>query len=111
MQIWAAAHVQGSRTATCTAPTCLNLYPHICHSQQQQQQQQQRHHFTLHTAAVAACYFHRLLKHVRDEDWSMAEIVNALCNRRYSERTIAYAESHDQAMVSTEGGCTGSVVV
>jgi hypothetical protein len=29
----------------------------------------------------------------------MIDIVNALCNRRYSEKTIAYAESHDQALV------------
>eukprot|EP00879_Flechtneria_rotunda_P011602 GHRR01012119.1.p1 GENE.GHRR01012119.1~~GHRR01012119.1.p1 ORF type:complete len:733 (+),score=193.09 GHRR01012119.1:150-2348(+) len=41
----------------------------------------------------------RLLKHVRDEHWEMMEIVNALCNRRYTEKTVAYAESHDQALV------------
>ncbi|WIA28178.1 hypothetical protein OEZ86_010746 [Tetradesmus obliquus] len=41
----------------------------------------------------------RLLKHVRDEDWEMMDLVNALCNRRYTEKTVAYAESHDQAMV------------
>ena len=40
-----------------------------------------------------------MLKHQRDEQWSMAGIVTALCNRRYSERTVAYAESHDQALV------------
>lgn len=32
----------------------------------------------------------------------MGELVNALCNRRYTEKTVAYAESHDQALVSTE---------
>jgi 1,4-alpha-glucan branching enzyme len=41
----------------------------------------------------------RLLKHVRDEDWEMMDLVNALCNRRYTEKTVAYAESHDQALV------------
>ena len=41
----------------------------------------------------------KMLKHQRDEQWSMAGIVTALCNRRYSERTVAYAESHDQALV------------
>jgi 1,4-alpha-glucan branching enzyme len=41
----------------------------------------------------------RLLKHVRDENWDMMELVNALCNRRYTEKTVAYAESHDQALV------------
>jgi hypothetical protein len=45
----------------------------------------------------------QLLKHVRDEKWSMMDIVKALCNRRYSEKTVAYAESHDQALVR-EGG-------
>lgn len=41
----------------------------------------------------------KTLKHVRDENWSMSDIVTALCNRRYTERTVAYAESHDQALV------------
>jgi 1,4-alpha-glucan branching enzyme len=41
----------------------------------------------------------KLLKHVRDENWDMMELVNALCNRRYTEKTVAYAESHDQALV------------
>jgi hypothetical protein len=41
----------------------------------------------------------RLLKHVRDENWDMMDVVNALCNRRYTEKTVAYAESHDQALV------------
>eukprot|EP01026_Neomeris_dumetosa_P075613 TRINITY_DN80114_c0_g1_i6.p1 TRINITY_DN80114_c0_g1~~TRINITY_DN80114_c0_g1_i6.p1 ORF type:complete len:484 (-),score=74.47 TRINITY_DN80114_c0_g1_i6:81-1355(-) len=40
-----------------------------------------------------------LLKDVRDEDWSMMDIVTTLCNRRYTEATIGYAESHDQALV------------
>ncbi|KAL6754518.1 starch branching enzyme [Haematococcus lacustris] len=40
-----------------------------------------------------------LLKNKRDEQWSMLEIVSALCNRRYSELTVGYAESHDQALV------------
>eukprot|EP00899_Mesostigma_viride_P000843 jgi/Mesvir1/1075/Mv17590-RA.1 len=41
----------------------------------------------------------QLLKHRVDEQWGMHEIVVALCNRRYSEKCIAYAESHDQALV------------
>lgn len=41
----------------------------------------------------------QLLKHQRDEQWQMMDIVNALCNRRYSEKTVAYCESHDQALV------------
>lgn len=39
------------------------------------------------------------LKHKQDEEWSMQEIWNVLGNRRYGEKTVAYAESHDQAMV------------
>lgn len=30
---------------------------------------------------------------------SQQELVSVLCNRRYSEKTVAYAESHDQALV------------
>jgi 1,4-alpha-glucan branching enzyme len=39
------------------------------------------------------------LKHKRDEEWSVQEIWNVLSNRRYGEKTVAYTESHDQAMV------------
>jgi 1,4-alpha-glucan branching enzyme len=41
----------------------------------------------------------KLLKHSRDEDWDMNELWTALTNRREIEKTIAYAESHDQALV------------
>jgi 1,4-alpha-glucan branching enzyme len=41
----------------------------------------------------------KLLKEVRDEDWNMGHIVHTLTNRRWNEKTIAYAESHDQAIV------------
>ncbi|KAG2486093.1 hypothetical protein HYH03_015188 [Edaphochlamys debaryana] len=44
----------------------------------------------------------QLLKHSRDEHWRMADIVTAMCNRRYSEVSIAYAESHDQALVGDQ---------
>lgn len=40
-----------------------------------------------------------LLKNSRDEHWSMTALVSTLCNRRYSERTVAYSESHDQSIV------------
>lgn len=39
------------------------------------------------------------LKHKRDEQWSMQEIVLTLTNRRYTEKCVAYAESHDQSIV------------
>ncbi|MES2476919.1 MAG: alpha-amylase family glycosyl hydrolase [Verrucomicrobiota bacterium] len=41
----------------------------------------------------------KLLKHSRDEEWNMAELWDMLANRRHGEATIAYAESHDQALV------------
>ncbi|KAL0267822.1 UNVERIFIED_CONTAM: hypothetical protein PYX00_009975 [Menopon gallinae] len=41
----------------------------------------------------------KLLKEVKDEDWDMGKIVHTLTNRRWMEKTIAYAESHDQALV------------
>uniref|UniRef100_A0A8C5XUZ0 1,4-alpha-glucan-branching enzyme n=1 Tax=Microcebus murinus TaxID=30608 RepID=A0A8C5XUZ0_MICMU len=40
-----------------------------------------------------------LLKEFKDEDWNMGNIVFTLTNRRYLEKCIAYAESHDQALV------------
>ena len=44
-------------------------------------------------------YWIKLLKHTSDENWNIHEIWDALSNRRYKEKTIAYAESHDQALV------------
>ncbi|XP_028839728.1 1,4-alpha-glucan-branching enzyme isoform X2 [Denticeps clupeoides] len=41
----------------------------------------------------------QILKERRDEEWDMADIVYTLTNRRRGERSIAYAESHDQALV------------
>jgi len=41
----------------------------------------------------------QLLKEKRDEDWNMGNIVHTLTNRRWQEKTIAYCESHDQALV------------
>lgn len=40
-----------------------------------------------------------LLKGKKDEDWDMGNIVHTLTNRRWQEKTVAYAESHDQALV------------
>eukprot|EP00727_Mastigamoeba_balamuthi_P009999 m51a1_g5621 putative -alpha-glucan branching enzyme (725) ;mRNA; f:773370-775984 len=41
----------------------------------------------------------KLLKSVKDEDWNVADIAWMLSNRRWNEPCIAYAESHDQALV------------
>jgi 1,4-alpha-glucan branching enzyme len=40
-----------------------------------------------------------LLSKTKDENWSMSGIVWTLTNRRHLEPTIAYPESHDQALV------------
>ncbi|KAH6782460.1 starch branching enzyme 2.2 [Perilla frutescens var. frutescens] len=39
------------------------------------------------------------LKNKEDAEWSMNELSWSLTNRRYTEKCIAYAESHDQAIV------------
>ncbi|XP_028517628.1 1,4-alpha-glucan-branching enzyme isoform X2 [Exaiptasia diaphana] len=41
----------------------------------------------------------KILKSTKDEDWDMFNIFFVLTNRRHNEKTIAYAESHDQALV------------
>ena len=42
------------------------------------------------------------VKEQRDEDWSMSALVSSLCNRRRSERTVGYVESHDQSLVGDQ---------
>ena len=44
-------------------------------------------------------YWIKLLKEKQDEDWNMDEIWYTLTDRRPDVGTIAYAESHDQALV------------
>ncbi|MBW2569376.1 MAG: alpha amylase C-terminal domain-containing protein [Deltaproteobacteria bacterium] len=44
-------------------------------------------------------YWIRLIKEVRDESWHMGHLWHELTNRRIDEKTISYAESHDQALV------------
>ncbi|OQE32955.1 hypothetical protein PENFLA_c001G10184 [Penicillium flavigenum] len=41
----------------------------------------------------------KLLKESTDDEWDMGSISFTLTNRRHGEKTIAYAESHDQALV------------
>lgn len=41
----------------------------------------------------------KLLKEKQDEDWDFGNICFTLTNRRYREKSICYAESHDQALV------------
>ncbi len=41
----------------------------------------------------------KYLKKVKDEDWNIHEMWNTLTNRLPDTKTVAYAESHDQALV------------
>jgi len=47
-------------------------------------------------------YWIKLTKDNRDEDWLMGRLWYELTNRRHDERTISYAESHDQALVGDQ---------
>lgn len=44
----------------------------------------------------------KTLKHKHDEQWDMFELWHQLTNRPQAERSIGYAESHDQALVGDQ---------
>lgn len=44
-------------------------------------------------------YWIKILKEKADEQWDLAALYHTLLNRRWSEKHVGYAESHDQAMV------------
>lgn len=44
-------------------------------------------------------YWIKLLKEYKDEDWNIYDLWNVMTNRLPGVKTIAYAESHDQALV------------
>lgn len=44
-------------------------------------------------------YWIKMIKEQKDEDWKPSSIFWEMTNRRADEKTIAYAESHDQALV------------
>ncbi|GAB4480121.1 MAG: alpha amylase C-terminal domain-containing protein [Thermoflexibacter sp.] len=44
-------------------------------------------------------YWIKLLKEYPDETWNIHDMWHVLTNRRFNEKTIAYSESHDQALV------------
>ena len=46
-----------------------------------------------------ADYWIKIIKERRDEDWNMGELYHELTSKRSDEKTISYAECHDQAMV------------
>ena len=41
----------------------------------------------------------KLLKEQKDEDWDILEIYSTMIDRKWDVKTVAYAESHDQALV------------
>jgi 1,4-alpha-glucan branching enzyme len=47
-------------------------------------------------------YWIRIVKHVSDEYWHMGNMWYELTNRRKEEKTISYAESHDQSLVGDQ---------
>ena len=47
-------------------------------------------------------YWIKLIKDFKDEDWPTGHLWFELTNRRRDERTISYAESHDQALVGDQ---------
>lgn len=47
-------------------------------------------------------YWIRLCKEIPDEHWPIGHLWYELCNRRKEEKTISYAESHDQALVGDQ---------
>jgi 1,4-alpha-glucan branching enzyme len=47
-------------------------------------------------------YWIQLIKDTKDEDWPIGYLWFELTNRRKDEKTISYAESHDQALVGDQ---------
>jgi 1,4-alpha-glucan branching enzyme len=41
----------------------------------------------------------KMLKEKRDEDWDISELYNTMLDHKFDIKTIAYCESHDQALV------------
>ena len=55
--------------------------------------------FTHRLAMGLPDYWIKIIKELKDEDWRVGDMWYTLINRRYGEPNIAYAESHDQALV------------
>ncbi len=55
--------------------------------------------FDFRMAMGVADHWIKWIKEKSDEQWSMGEIYYELSNKREDERTISYAECHDQALV------------
>jgi 1,4-alpha-glucan branching enzyme len=44
-------------------------------------------------------YWIKIIKEIPDEGWNVSELYHELTSKRKDEKTISYAESHDQALV------------
>jgi 1,4-alpha-glucan branching enzyme len=55
--------------------------------------------FDFRMSMGVADYWIKVIKEKKDEDWLVSDLYHQLTNKRADERTISYAESHDQAMV------------
>lgn len=55
--------------------------------------------FDFRMSMGVADHWIKWIKELRDEDWHVGDIFYQLTNKRQDERTISYAECHDQAMV------------
>ena len=55
--------------------------------------------FDFRMAMGVADHWIKWIKEKSDEDWSMGEIWWELTNKRVDEKTVSYAECHDQALV------------
>lgn len=47
-------------------------------------------------------YWIKILKEKKDEDWNLSELWDLMSNRLPGVKTVAYAESHDQALVGDQ---------
>lgn len=55
--------------------------------------------FTYRMAMGTPDYWIKIIKERKDEDWNMDEMFYELTRKRVEEKTVGYAESHDQALV------------
>ncbi|MGC9342531.1 MAG: alpha-amylase family glycosyl hydrolase, partial [Bacteroidales bacterium] len=55
--------------------------------------------FTYRMAMGTPDYWIKIIKEKKDEDWNVEEMFYELTRKRVEEKTVGYAESHDQALV------------
>lgn len=55
--------------------------------------------FDFRLSMGVADYWIKWIKEIKDEDWHVGDMFYQLTNKRGDERTLSYAECHDQAMV------------